>query len=418
MAISREQQLANLRAAQAAQPKARMSEGSYMMGTSEDIPALPPEENLDIKLGRQQDSQQAQQYANIFKQAFQQAGTSPFQQGKPLELLRQGGSGAPTPYLSGPDSPYEFPVTEAAAGMADKQKPWMASEAPVGNMDARNAAQFADARSKAAQENYKLAVEAAQGISGAAKKGAAALGYTATTDASGRTSLGGQDLAAAGFNRERGRAYNVERSAAGDIIGMRAIQKAGEDTTREDLASKGWSAAGSKGGAGSPFTPSLDKFKAVQNPEALVHSWDKPDSPTAGMTAMQQADVRRLTREATGGRSTVGRVTGATTTQNDEFGGMSTNTVKPSSITSDQRAVAGQAQAQSAAVNRNAGEFAGQVIGGETKPASMDLKTQMQKAQAAQTLGSKWDKAEKQGENIIRSQAAADEKKKKQTPKV
>lgn len=123
---------------------------------------------------------------------------------------------------------------------------------PVGNTGALNANQDGMKQSESLQRNLKAIQDA--------RKEAKIFGFTEK----------GQDLASAGFVREPGRTYNVERDAAGNIIGMQANRKRQgsrmEDITPEELAAKSWSPQSK---TGDPFTPNLSKFRARQDEESL-----------------------------------------------------------------------------------------------------------------------------------------------------
>jgi len=80
---------------------------------------------------------------------------------------------------------------------------------------------------------------------------------------------GNQDFAALGFKADPKRRYATEKDVAGNIIAITPLAKAGEDPFDTSQA-KGWTAPGYGGGAGSPFTPNLDKFQAKQDTELLA----------------------------------------------------------------------------------------------------------------------------------------------------
>ena len=239
--ISREQQLANLRAAQAEQMVPVTGAGNFVGQQMGSNPLTPPPQTQD-----QSASQFLQSDATrkAFQSAFGAAGQSPFARGTTLEFLRSGGKGTPTDYISGPDSPYAMP--ESWQGEYDPEK-------PIAITGAVNAAQRAGADAKDQQNVYQQALAAAQQSVGGAKERV-------------------KGLDSSGFQRESGRRYSSELDAAGNVIAINALrQPKGEGTlTEKELQDKSWRAAGSQGGAGNPFTPNLDKFKSVQDPESMA----------------------------------------------------------------------------------------------------------------------------------------------------
>jgi len=180
------------------------------------------------------------------------------------------------------------------------------------------------------------------------------------------TARSGKMEAMEGFKPEAGRRYSVEKDAAGNIIKVNALMTAREKAlggvAPGVLEGKSWKAEGSEGGAGHPFTPNLDKFKAQQTWQSQIPSWEKAGSPFAGKTAQEQAQMRSLVRESTGGRSSVGRVTGA-----DVFSGSGKDVTQtrytPSEITSNQSAVAQAAKQQNIQANPDMGGTPGRMTG-------------------------------------------------------
>ena len=182
------------------------------------------------------------------------------------------------------------------------------SETPLGRGNAQNSAQ----RGNTYAEALKAAQEDIQGAQGRAK------GIAEMT----------------GFNRETGRDYEPV-TQGGEIVGMQAKRMSNEDITQPELDRKSWVSPeyldATK--SGSVFTPRLDKFKAMQDPAAMVHSWDRPESAYAGKT---NSEMRQIAKDLRGGESNVGRVLGAQTMTTGR--GVQTR-YTPTNITSSQDAV-------------------------------------------------------------------------------
>jgi len=213
------------------------------------------------------------------------------------------------------------------------------SSVPLSATNANNRAQQGGKDSQALQEAYKSVMKSQQN--------AAAMGFGSIDKAGkytenqqgGVNQIGGsQSLAQIGFKPDPRRAYSTEKDSAGNIIGITPLSLKGEDPL-VTAAAKGWKAPGSEGGAGSPFTPNLDKFKARQAEGALTPSWEKKPvnfgqegvdrqseraaaGLTAGKTPEQIAQNRAIlqsmadTRKAGGGQS-IGKVIGTTPTSSD-----------------------------------------------------------------------------------------------------
>jgi hypothetical protein len=281
MALTLEQQRANLESAKAEQadqygfydtvdPKTGQLIGHYkerpFLDTLANLfPGIAPSP-LYVQQQREKAYQVPGSPENVWARAYSQK-------------MGGGTSQAPLSPFGGRFSAQTFGDPFLATGVLDmsEQPPVVSPDAsidssvPLSATNANNRAQQGDKDSKSLQEAYESVMKSQQN--------AAAMGFgTLGKDEQGKqtyTEGGGQDLAAAGFNREPGRRYAVERDTAGNVIGMQALGKhrAGgmsEDITREELQAKSWKAKGSEGGAGSPFTPNLDKFKARQDPNLLA----------------------------------------------------------------------------------------------------------------------------------------------------
>ena len=256
----------------------------------------------------------------------------------------------------------------------------------------QNTAQAGKAASKSQQQSYDEALKAAT---------------TAWQGAKERTSaLEGLK----GFTPEQGRRYSTEKDAAGNIIAVHALQTAGEallgGRAPGELEKKSWTAQQATGTSG-PFTPNLDKFKARQTPEALMHSWDasKPIDQakqaqeiqerragaglTAGSTPEQVAQNRAILKgmaDKRMGRSTVGQVVGADVTSSDGWDRTTTH-YTPQTPTSSQANVA------QSAIQQNK-EIADQ--GHEPAPGEAGFGKQLQQVfsnQASPAFQKKWDAA-------------------------
>ncbi len=137
----------------------------------------------------------------------------------------------------------------------------------LGNEDAQNTAQRSKETAESLADGYKAVADA---MSGSIDMGFGKM----VKDSSGKTSYqpnkgGAQDLASVGFQAEPNRSYSTEKDAAGNIISISPLAQAREDPLLTAQA-KGWKAPGSEGGAGSPFTPNLNKFIASQNPDVMA----------------------------------------------------------------------------------------------------------------------------------------------------
>jgi hypothetical protein len=213
------------------------------------------------------------------------------------------------------------------------------SSVPLSATNANNRAQQGGKDSQALQDAYESVMKSQQN--------AAAMGFGSIDKAGkytenqqgGVNQIGGsQSLAQIGFKPDPRRAYSTEKDSAGNIIAITPLSLKGEDPL-VTAAAKGWKAPGSEGGAGSPFTPNLDKFKARQAEGALTPSWEKKPvnfgqegvdrqseraaaGLTAGKTPEQIAQNRAIlqsmadTRKAGGGQS-IGKVIGTTPTSSD-----------------------------------------------------------------------------------------------------
>jgi hypothetical protein len=200
----------------------------------------------------------------------------------------------------------------------------VSADSPLGRSDAQNSAQRGDTYSealKAAQEDIQKPqkfdpfVVAQQDIQGARERSAGLANMT-------------------GFNREVGRDYEPV-TQSDEIVGMKAKRKSNEDITQQELDRKSWVSPEylKATESGSVFTPRLDKFKAMQDPAAMVHSWDRPESAYAGKT---NTEMRQIAKDLRGGESNVGRVLGAQTMTTGS--GVQTR-YTPANITSSQDAV-------------------------------------------------------------------------------
>jgi hypothetical protein len=116
------------------------------------------------------------------------------------------------------------------------------SQSPITNPSAQNTAQRSNQYSEALEAARK-SVDEAIGRSGKMEK------------------MGG-------FTPEEGRRYSTERDVAGNIISVTPLAQVKEDPLVTAMQ-KGYKAKGYEGGAGNPFTPNLDKFKARQDPNVL-----------------------------------------------------------------------------------------------------------------------------------------------------
>jgi len=168
------------------------------------------------------------------------------------------------------------------------------SQSPITNPSAQNAAQKANQYSEALEAARK-SVDEAIGRSGKMEK-------------------------LEGFTPEEGRRYSTERDVAGNIISVTPLARVKEDP-RITAQAKGYKAPGYEGGAGNPFTPNLDKFKARQTAESQVPSWvQKPigqeivnrqsERAAAGLSATNTPEQNRAVLQSRPATSEVGMVTG------------------------------------------------------------------------------------------------------------
>jgi len=263
------------------------------------------------------------------------------------------------------------------------------SESPITAPQAQNRAQAGKMQSTAMQDAMKAIQEA--------------------------TTRSGKLEKMEGFQREVGREYSPERDVAGNIIAMNALSRAGETLTPEELRAKSYRAAGSEGGAGNPFTPNLDKFKARQTAMSQIPSWEKAGSAFADKTPQEQAELRSLVRESTGGRQVVGKVTGAETTSGSGADVTKTR-FTPSQITSNQADIASASAQQNKIMNPNQGGLAGQMTGQFKEPYSGSGNPSLNKR--LQTEGNKmmeaYNKNPSAASAAVASMQKPEDKKKKQ----
>jgi hypothetical protein len=173
---------------------------------------------------------------------------TPFGQQAVSDLFQQGAMGR-SEYFAGKGSPFDI------------------SEGSLANPNAQNTAQRSKETAGSLADGYKAVADA---MSGSIDMGFGKM----VKDSSGKTSYqpnkgGGQNLASVGFQADPKRSYSTEKDAAGNVISISPLAKAGEDPLVTAQA-KGWKAPGSEGGAGSPFTPNLNKFIASQNPDVMA----------------------------------------------------------------------------------------------------------------------------------------------------
>jgi hypothetical protein len=294
-ALTREQQIANLRRAQAEQAQYQQEyEGAYAVPPVRSQQTIEEATEADIynypglfPFAKKTPKQTAFDPTAPWAPKGGARNTSPM----PLDYATAMGGGQPTINQFGQAfSGFQEGVTGRPAWMNQPLDLGTQAQSPLDAANARNRAQQGEVDSKRLQNAYKSVVESQQG---AANMGFGTIGkdgkYT-------QNQGGAQDLEAAGFKRETGRRYSAERDTAGNIIAMHALQGSNEkgvpeDITREELEKKSWSGNRSDGSPGHPFTPNLDKFKAKQDANWLAQT-------TVGQNPSDVAQMRYAQQKA------------------------------------------------------------------------------------------------------------------------
>lgn len=286
MAITLEQQRANLEAAKAEQagqygfqqrldPKTGQLVGSYterpFLDTLANLfPGIAPSP-LYVQQQREKGYQVPGSQENVWARAYSQK-------------MGGGTSQAPLSPFGERFSAQTFGDPFLATGVLDMSEQPLDSTTPTAIPTAQNSAQLGAKQSDALQSAYDSVMKSQQNAVGMGFGSIDKEGKYTENQQGGVNQIGGsQSLSQIGFKPDRRRSYSTEKDSAGNIIGITPLSLKDEDPL-VTAAAKGWKAPGSEGGAGSPFTPNLDKFKARQDPNVLA----------ATMAGQNQSDLEQM----------------------------------------------------------------------------------------------------------------------------